>query len=357
MRLLVLTNLRRVDVDVHDGRAGGERLELPGDAIVEANSKREEQIRRVDGVVGVHGSVHSEHVEAELVGGGVASQTHEGVGDGDAGGLDELLQLGRGVEAAAARVHHRSLGVFDHVQHALHLGMRRGRGEAAEVAVEGHLGSPVRDAHLLLDVLWDVDEHGAGATAGREEESLADDARDVVHVHDEVVVLGDLAGDLDGGRLLERVGADHAPGNLSGDGHHRHGVEEGVGEAGDEVRGTRPRRRDAHPDFACALGVPLRGENLALLVPAQHVPHARLGLCQRLVDLHGRAAGVGEHAVDALALQSLDEDVRPFSRFVVAEARLKVGDGPLRREVLHLRGGQLRLGEHGGIHAGLFQRR
>ena len=113
-----------------------------------------------------------------------------------------------------------------------------------------------------------------------------------------------------------------------------------------------------HTHLARALGVPLRGEHLALLVPAQHVPHARLGLGQGLVDLHGCAAGVGEHAVDALALQRLDEDVRPLAGFVVAEARdSKVGDGPLRREVLHLRRGQLRLGEHGGIHAGLCSER
>mmetsp|Transcript_53570 Transcript_53570/g.129033 ORF Transcript_53570/g.129033 Transcript_53570/m.129033 type:complete len:283 (+) Transcript_53570:184-1032(+) len=42
VRLLVLTNLRRVDVDVHDGRPRGERVELSGDAIVEADAKREE---------------------------------------------------------------------------------------------------------------------------------------------------------------------------------------------------------------------------------------------------------------------------------------------------------------------------
>ena len=84
-------------------------------------------------------------------------------------------------------------------------------------------------------------------------------------------MLGDLAGDLDRGRLLEGVGADHAAGNLPGDGNHRDAVEERVGEAGDEVGGARAGRGDAHADFAGALGVPFRGEHLTLLVPAQHV--------------------------------------------------------------------------------------
>ena len=48
-----------------------------------------------------------------------------------------------------------------------------------------------------------------GPPAGREEERLAHDPRDVLHVHDEVVVLRDLPRDLHGGRLLEGVRADH----------------------------------------------------------------------------------------------------------------------------------------------------
>ena len=46
-------------------------------------------------------------------------------------------------------------------------------------------------------------------------------------------MFGDGAGDLDDGRLLEGVGANHAPRNLSRDGDHGDGVEQRVGERGD----------------------------------------------------------------------------------------------------------------------------
>ena len=63
-------------------RPRGESFELTGDAIVETDAKGEEEIRGVHGVVGVDGAVHAEHVEAELIGRGVAPEAHEGVGDG-----------------------------------------------------------------------------------------------------------------------------------------------------------------------------------------------------------------------------------------------------------------------------------
>ena len=54
------------------------------------------------------------------------------------------------------------------------------------------------------------------------------------------MVLGDRPADLDDRRLLEGVGADDLRADLAGDGHERHRVELGVGEAGDEVGGPGP---------------------------------------------------------------------------------------------------------------------
>ena len=357
VRLLVLANLRGIDVDVHDGGALRERLELTRHAIVEAHAEGEQEVARVDGVVGVDGAVHAEHVEAQGIARRVATKTHEGVGDGDARRLDELLELGGGVEAAAAGVHDGTLRLLDHVEHLLHLRRGGGRGEAAEVAVQAHLGPPVRHRHLLLDILGDVDEHGAGTAGGGEEERLANDTGNILHVHHQVVVLGDLTGDLHGGRLLERVRADHAPGHLTGDGHHGHGVEQRVRETGHEVRRAGTGCRDAHANLARALGVALRGKHLALLVAAQDVAHARHGLGQRLVDLHRRATGVREDAIDALALERLDENVGALAGLVVGEARLEVTHGSLRRELLHLLRGELRLGEERRVHARLREGR
>lgn len=45
---------------------------------------------------------------------------------------------------------------------------------------------------------------------------LLEHAGDVIHVHHQVIVLGDLARDLNNGRLLEAVRAYHLPGHLQG---------------------------------------------------------------------------------------------------------------------------------------------
>ncbi len=81
----VLTDLGRVDVDVHDLRVGGEGRELAGDAVVEPRAERDQQIgalhRRDRGVV----PVHARHAEAELVRIGERAPRHQGRDDREAG--------------------------------------------------------------------------------------------------------------------------------------------------------------------------------------------------------------------------------------------------------------------------------
>ena len=87
---LVLVDLRRVDVDVDDLAVLGELADLAGDAVVEAHAEGQQQVGLVDGVVGVDGAVHAEHVQAEEVLAREAAQAVQRQGDGDAGLLGEL---------------------------------------------------------------------------------------------------------------------------------------------------------------------------------------------------------------------------------------------------------------------------
>ena len=58
--------------------------------------------------------------------------------------------------------------------------------------------------------------------------------------------------------------------DLAGDGDERHGIQLGVGEAGDEVGGAGAAGGDADADLAGAAGVALGGEAAALLVARQN---------------------------------------------------------------------------------------
>ena len=121
-------------------------------------------------------------------------------------------------------------------------------------------------------------------------------------------MLGDGSADFDDWGFLEGVGADHAAGDLAGDGDKGNGVHHGVGEAGDEVGGAGAGGGDADAGEAGGAGKALGGEGAALLVAREDVADHG-GARQRLVDLHRRAAGIGEDGGHALALERLDEDV------------------------------------------------
>ena len=97
---LVLVDLRRVDVDVHDLAVLGELADLAGDAVVEADAQGQQQVGLVDGVVGVDGAVHAEHLQAEEMLAGKAAQAVQRQGHGDAGLLGERLQVRRPRSAA-----------------------------------------------------------------------------------------------------------------------------------------------------------------------------------------------------------------------------------------------------------------
>jgi len=143
-------------------------------------------------------------------------------------------------------------------------------------------------------------------------------------------VFGDGSGNFHDGGFLEGVGADHPPRDLPGDGHHRHAVHHGVRKAAHEVGGAGAGGGDAHAGEPRRPRVALGREHAALLMAREHVANGR-GARERLVDLHRRAARVGEDGGDALALQRLHEDVGTLARLAWLEAR-EEGLGGRRRD-------------------------
>jgi hypothetical protein len=69
---------------------------------------------------------------------------------------------------------------------------------------------------------------------------LVYDAGDIVDVEDQIVVLGDGAGDLCDGHLLEGITTANSMVDLARDGDHRGEVVQRVDKRGDDVGGARP---------------------------------------------------------------------------------------------------------------------
>ena len=109
--------------------------------------------------------------------------------------------------------------------------------------------------------------------------------------------------------LLEGAASGHRLGPLAGDGDQGAGIDIRVGDGRHQVGRTRSAGRHAHAGLAGGAGVALGGETAALFVTGKDGADLRLG--QRLMDLHARAAGVGEDDFATLAFERLDKNLAP----------------------------------------------
>ena len=307
---LVLVDFGRIDVDVDDESMLGEGRHFPGDPVVEADAEGEEEIGLVDGVVGVDAAVHAEHVERERVVGRIGPEPHEGHRHRDPGASGELAELlgGTGGDHAAAGVDHGALGTLDrrgHLGDLLRMGPTNLWPIAGQVHRCGVIGNELRD----LDVLGEINEHGAGAAGGGDVEGLAHHAGDVGRIGDEVVVLRDPTADLHHRGFLEGVGADDARADLAGEDEHRDAVELRVGDRRDEVEGSGAAGAHADADPPGRAGVALGRECPPLLVAGEDRPDPIGVAGERLVEGHARPARIGEDDIDAVGNERLDHHV------------------------------------------------
>lgn len=120
--------------------------------------------------------------------------------------------------------------------------------------------------------------------------------------------------------FLECVGADHPTWHLAGDGYKGDTVEERVRQAADKIGGAGSGGGDADAGLSRGPRVSFGGEDSTLLVPGEDITYC-VGARERLVDLHRRTAGIGEHIRDSLPFEGFHKYVSPFARLVVAKTR------------------------------------
>lgn len=164
-----LGDLGGVDVDVHDLGLGREQRRLAGHAVVEAGAEREDQVGLLQREHRGNGAVHAGHAQVLLVRVGERAAGHQRGDHRGARRLGERLQLGRraGADDTAADVEHRLLRLGQQLRRGLDLlAVRLGDGA---VAGQVDLRRPEERGLVLLRVLGDVDEHGAGAAGRRDQ--------------------------------------------------------------------------------------------------------------------------------------------------------------------------------------------
>ena len=213
-----------------------------GNAVVEAGADADHQVAVMHGMVGLIGTVHAQHAEPVRVRGREGAEAHQRGGNGNAGhGLQFAQQFrgaGSGIDDTATGIEDGRRGGHDEIDNrsdriSVWLGLRLvGRFVDAVLADIG--------ACCELDVLRNVDDDRAGATGGGDQEGLVHDAGEIVHVGDEVIVLGTGARDADRVALLKGIGADQMGRNLAAEDDHGNGVHHRVGNRRDHVGSAGP---------------------------------------------------------------------------------------------------------------------
>ena len=308
----VLVDLRRIDVDVNLLRVDRVGLDVAGDAIVEPHAERDQQIGLLDRMVDPRLAVHAHHADVERVAGREAAQSEQRHRDRRVDALGELPHFlhRAALQDALPGEDHGTLRLREQIDGRRHLRLRHG--QLRTVATQLHRRRIPRPVDLgLLRVLGDVDEHGTGPTGLGEDERLLHRRHDVLDARHEVAVLGDRQRDASDVRFLERVVADQLAGHLPGDADHRHRVHHRGGDAGDEVRGARTRRRHRDADAPAGPGVAVRHVRCALLVANQHVLDRIVE--HRVVGREDRSARISKDGGDALVDETFPDDLRAGS--------------------------------------------
>ena len=283
---------RRVDVDVHDPGAGREPIGTADDAVVEAHAETDHEVGLLDREVGALRAVHARHPHGPLVLTGERVQGEERGRDGDVRPRREPGQRAlhaRQDDAPSGE----DQGPFRLIQppgHSSQLHTRVGLREALRAPTHRRrrIGGGLR-----LDVLRDVDDHGAGTPGPCDPERLAHDVGDLGRAPHEEAVFRDGRRDAENVGLLEGEGAQDAPGDLTRDRDDGHAVHERGGQTGDEVGGPGAARRDADTHASGRTGIPVRCVGRRLLVATEYVAEIRPTV-QSVVERQDRAPWVSE---------------------------------------------------------------
>ncbi len=173
---LVLVQLGRIDVDVDDLGVLGELRQLAGDAIVEPDAERQQEIAVPHGAIAIHAAVHAQHVERQRIVARQRAQPHDRHHDRNAGDAHELPQFLAGVRRndSATAIDHGTFRQLDGGRHLLNL-FRWRLLPPAVITGQVHRHIPPRHATGHLHVLGQIDQHRSLAARRGNVKGLAHD--------------------------------------------------------------------------------------------------------------------------------------------------------------------------------------
>ena len=200
-----------------------EGVEAAGDAVVETRADVHHDIAVMHDHVGLVRAVHAEHADPVFAGGRIGAEAHQGGRDRHAGQSNQLAQQLRGFRArindAAAGIDDRLFGreyetcrSLDPFEVAFHPRM---------IALALNSGGGRVQAFGELHVLWNINDDRARTSCCGDVEGFVQDARQVIDIADQPIVLGAGPCDADCVAFLESIRADQKRRDLAGEADER----------------------------------------------------------------------------------------------------------------------------------------
>lgn len=302
------------------GSLGGrsELVEVKGDTIVETATKADDQIGLLDGLVGVSGTVHTEHVKGLLVKLIESTETVESGGDGDRSLLGESaeeLRAALGLDNTMAGIDDGFLGDVDEPGNTVDRGvellaaqLNGGTGGGTGDGGDGGIGRDGAAKDTSGDILGKIDEDGARSAASSDLEGLVNATGklgDALH-HD--VPLGARPRNTNDVGLLESIAANGGSGDLAREDDHRSAVGEGIGHGGDDVGGTGTGGDEDDTGLARSTGVTLSHMTSTLFMAGEDEIEVR-GVVDGIEDGENGTARIAEDVLNVVSEHHLVEDL------------------------------------------------
>mmetsp|Transcript_9263 Transcript_9263/g.18396 ORF Transcript_9263/g.18396 Transcript_9263/m.18396 type:complete len:223 (-) Transcript_9263:621-1289(-) len=222
--MFVLIDLCWVNIDVNNASTSSKFFQLSSHTIIKTHTDRQEQIRLMNSIVCSHSTVHSQHLQCHWILFWEGSKSHQRLGHWNPSLLDKLCQLGVCIHTPSSNVQHWSLRFLNSLDDSLQLIFLCRHWKARNVSPQIHRVIPIWQAQRLLYILWDINKHRPRATGTSQIKRFLHDAWDILHIHHQIVVLGDLPGNLHNRRLLEPISTNQFTWHLTSNRHKRHRI-------------------------------------------------------------------------------------------------------------------------------------
>ena len=304
IRLHILSKLCLIDIDMDHRTLTGIFIDITGSSVGEANTHGNHQVTFRLGLGGSIDAMHTAHAQIVIIGirehrPSHHADTHRGI---QPSGKRQQLLSGIGRLYTAAAVDKGPLRLANGLQHQLSL-IRKLR----LIRHPRHHSNAVltgADLHILRN----IDQHRSLSSGIGNEEGLLDGLLQLCHIPNHEIVLHHRLGDAHNIHLLEAVPSQSIHGYISGNGHKRHRIQVGIGNAGHQVCGTRTAGGNHNAGLAAGSGIAVCRMAGSLLMGGDYMVDAITAFVQLIVDVQHRAAGIAENGIDALIDQLLNQD-------------------------------------------------